>query len=248
MNLKMYFQRVNIKNIKVTSVEDDPNCGKLVCFTADVVPEDNCPCEVKVDDFGDVDTIDIVSGKIEGVYPACDIPEFSNINEYASYIEKEGAVSFIAEEDLDSIDRTVTFSDDWGFDPLDEWGLIDVTKAVITLSKKSVKEINALFEDEDSFEESISSKRNTRMFLKKKLHESSKKGNRLREDYGWEIKSGSEWDAFDYLAEVLGYEELAVSLAKAMGTNELSDLLAYICRNYDIEGDFIEGYEEEEDF
>ena len=275
MKLEMEFGRVCFENIKITSVKNESDDCDIVSFTADIVPEDNCPCRVLVDwSESDITSVGIVSGKIEGEYSACDIPHFTNINKYARYIEEDPCTSFILEKEMDSIEKTMTFSQDWGFDPLDEWGLVSVYKATITLSDKSYKEISdffnegdEVFEDDDDFEgespvvmgdptdvyfeESVSSspksKRNTRRFLRKKLDESSKNTNRLREDYGWEIKRDSEWDAFDYLAEVLGYEELAVAIAKAIGTDELGKTLAYICRNYDIEGDFLEGYEEEED-
>lgn len=43
------------------------------------------------------------------------------------------------------------------------------------------------------------------------------------------------WQAYTKLEEQLGSEELAHSLAKAMGDDMLEDLLAYIARCNDIE-------------
>lgn len=43
------------------------------------------------------------------------------------------------------------------------------------------------------------------------------------------------WQAYNEMEEQLGSEELAYSLAKAMGDDMLEDLLAYIARMNDIE-------------
>lgn len=42
------------------------------------------------------------------------------------------------------------------------------------------------------------------------------------------------WQAYNEMEEQLGSEELAYSLAKAMGDDMLEDLLAYIARMNDI--------------
>ena len=42
------------------------------------------------------------------------------------------------------------------------------------------------------------------------------------------------WTAYNELEEKLGSEELAVSLAKAMGDEMLEDMLAYIARMNDV--------------
>lgn len=39
----------------------------------------------------------------------------------------------------------------------------------------------------------------------------------------------------DIIAEYLGYEELCNALCKAMSIDDLEDILAYICRCYDID-------------
>ena len=43
------------------------------------------------------------------------------------------------------------------------------------------------------------------------------------------------WTAYNEMEEKLGSEELAYSLAKAMGDDMLEDMLAYIARMNDIE-------------
>lgn len=43
------------------------------------------------------------------------------------------------------------------------------------------------------------------------------------------------WDAYDKAIEMLGAEELCMSLAKAMGTAELEDNLRYIDRMYELD-------------
>lgn len=45
------------------------------------------------------------------------------------------------------------------------------------------------------------------------------------------------WDKYDTCLEFLGAEELCDALAKAMGTDELNDLLDYIIRTYEIPTD-----------
>lgn len=52
------------------------------------------------------------------------------------------------------------------------------------------------------------------------------------------------WDAYDVALEYLGAEELCESLAKAMGTDELEENLRYIFRNYDLNPDEDEEYDE----
>lgn len=84
----------------------------------------------------------------------------------------------------------------------------------------------------------------------KKIMNESKKIRKLKEDnYGWSIKFDKVWDAFEELVDAIGAEELLNALARAMGDDDLKDNLEYICRQLDFEGDFLEGYEdEEEDF
>lgn len=54
------------------------------------------------------------------------------------------------------------------------------------------------------------------------------------------------WDAYDKAMEMLGAEELCLSLAKAMGTAELEDNLRYIDRMAEL-GIFDEDEDEDED-
>lgn len=46
------------------------------------------------------------------------------------------------------------------------------------------------------------------------------------------VDSNDIWDIYDEMERDLGSEELALALAKAMGTNALEDLLRYIDRMY----------------
>jgi hypothetical protein len=69
---------------------------------------------------------------------------------------------------------------------------------------------------------------------------------KLNESYS-DINSENVWDAYDIAEETLGSSELALSLAKAMGTEELSTLLGYIFQDWDIPfGD--NSYDEDEYF
>lgn len=60
----------------------------------------------------------------------------------------------------------------------------------------------------------------------------------------FEVSEDNVWYVFDTLGEMLGWEELCLSLAKAMGTDRLRSDLEYICRVTDVE---FEDEEEEEE-
>ena len=79
------------------------------------------------------------------------------------------------------------------------------------------------------------------------LDESKKSGKKLKEDYGWEVNQGEAWDLLDELVEALGPEEMLMALAKAMGTYELEENLAFICRQYDFRSQHLTNFEDEED-
>lgn len=55
----------------------------------------------------------------------------------------------------------------------------------------------------------------------------------MKESYS-DIEYDNLWEAYDIAADVLGYEELCLSLAKAMGEDELLSNLKYIFRTWDI--------------
>jgi hypothetical protein len=61
----------------------------------------------------------------------------------------------------------------------------------------------------------------------------------VKEDYGWEIQRGSEWEAFEDALEVFGAEKLAEELARAMGNQELGENLAFIFRNWDYRSPYL---------
>jgi hypothetical protein len=46
------------------------------------------------------------------------------------------------------------------------------------------------------------------------------------------VNSNDLWDIYDEIERDLGYEELALALAKGMGNDALEDLLRYIDRMY----------------
>lgn len=56
---------------------------------------------------------------------------------------------------------------------------------------------------------------------------------KIKESYS-DIDSSNAWDAYDLAIEYLGADELCEALAKAMGTDELEENLAYIFRMYEI--------------
>lgn len=67
---------------------------------------------------------------------------------------------------------------------------------------------------------------------------------KLKESYS-DINNNNVWDAYDIAIETLGADELCEALAKALGTDALSDNLRYIFRVYDIPfGDDEDEFEE----
>ncbi len=44
------------------------------------------------------------------------------------------------------------------------------------------------------------------------------------------------WELFDTLMEAFGADELALSLCKAMSSDDMNDILGYIANCFDIEG------------
>ena len=54
------------------------------------------------------------------------------------------------------------------------------------------------------------------------------------------VSSDNAWELKEEVEELLGTEALLDALCKAMGTFELAENLAYICRMNDIESEFIE--------
>lgn len=67
----------------------------------------------------------------------------------------------------------------------------------------------------------------------------------MKESYS-DINYDNLWDAYDVAADALGYEELCMSLAKAMGDDELMSNLKYIFRTWDIP--FMDDDEDDDEF
>ena len=72
-------------------------------------------------------------------------------------------------------------------------------------------------------------------------------GRRFQEDYGWEVPDENVWDLYEEMKEAFGAEELLESLARALGTYELGENLAYICRMNDFDSQYLAGNEDDED-
>jgi hypothetical protein len=64
--------------------------------------------------------------------------------------------------------------------------------------------------------------------------------SKIKEDYGWGIQRGKEWDAFEDALEVFGAERLVEELARAMETDDLGDTLSFIFRNWEYESPYLE--------
>jgi len=64
---------------------------------------------------------------------------------------------------------------------------------------------------------------------------------RMREgSYGWEIKRGKEWDAYEEALEIFGAESLVDQIAQAMSKDDLGETIAFIYRNNDIDSEFLD--------
>ena len=79
-------------------------------------------------------------------------------------------------------------------------------------------------------------------------HKFDKKSKNVKsgESYGWYVDSSEAWDKLQLWIDTVGAEAALDDIAHAMGTDELSECLAFIFRN----NDFKEGcsdYEEEVD-
>ena len=71
--------------------------------------------------------------------------------------------------------------------------------------------------------------------------------SRIKEDYGWEVPDENVWDLYEEMKEAFGAEELLESIARALGTYELGQNLAYICRMNDFDSPYLAGNEDDED-
>lgn len=79
-----------------------------------------------------------------------------------------------------------------------------------------------------------------------KFDKKSSKKIKSGESYGWYVDSSDAWDKLQLWIDTVGAEAALDDIAHAMGTDELSECLAFIFRN----NDFKEGcsdYEEEVD-
>ncbi len=68
--------------------------------------------------------------------------------------------------------------------------------------------------------------------------------HRMKEDYGWEVPYDRVGELYDEMLEAFGAEELLESITRAMSTDNLADILAYICRMNDFDSDVFHDEEE----
>jgi len=61
----------------------------------------------------------------------------------------------------------------------------------------------------------------------------------IKEDYGWEIRRGKEWDAFEDAVDNFGADTVAEGFAGAMGTDELGENLSFMFRNWDYQSPYL---------
>ena len=66
-------------------------------------------------------------------------------------------------------------------------------------------------------------------------------------NYGWNLISGTEYDALDEYVEAMGAKAALESITKAMPTQELKETLEYIFRNEDFNSIYLENHRGDED-
>lgn len=75
------------------------------------------------------------------------------------------------------------------------------------------------------------------------------KEKRLKEEnFGWEIPYDKVYDAYEQLCDAWGKDDVDSQIIDSISTEELKSCLEYICRMNDFTGNFLEGYEDEEDY
>lgn len=66
-------------------------------------------------------------------------------------------------------------------------------------------------------------------------------------DYGWNLISGTEYDALQEYVDAVGANYALDSITKAMPTQDLKEVLEYIFRNEDFNSIFLEKEATDED-
>ena len=64
--------------------------------------------------------------------------------------------------------------------------------------------------------------------------------NNNRGEKGGKMTTAEFWEEIERIETILGKEQFLDELEKAMGTDELENLTAYICRANDIETELVE--------
>lgn len=71
------------------------------------------------------------------------------------------------------------------------------------------------------------------MIKKLYINENNKRVVKEGESYGWVVDSSEAWDAYDMACDYFGKDYIADQIASYIGTETLSEALAYIFRQHD---------------
>lgn len=148
---------------------------------------------------------------------------------------REGTVSFICKYNPSkySGDNISIYQDDSN----------KVYNATYKTVSYSDKDLNSLKKKLDKAGKEFDKQSDLKITMDSKSRTLNKRNLREGESYGWVVENDQAWDALDMFIEVYGAEYTLDALARAMGTEELANNLAYIFRMHD----FREFYGDEED-
>ena len=150
---------------------------------------------------------------------------------------REGTVSFICKYNPSkySGDNISIYQDDSN----------KVYNATYKTVSYSDKDLNSLKKKLDKAGKEFDKQDDLNFIMDSKSRTLNKRNLREGESYGWVVENDQAWDALDMFTEVYGAEYTLDALARAMGTEELANNLAYIFRMHDFREFY--GDEDEED-
>ena len=151
---------------------------------------------------------------------------------------REGTVSFICKYNPSKYngDNISIYQDDSN----------KVYNATYKTVSYSDKDLNSLKKKLDKAGKEFDKQADLKITMDSKSRTLNKRNLREGESYGWVVENDQAWDALDMFTEVYGAEYTLDALARAMGTEELANNLAYIFRMHDFR-EFYNDEDEEDD-
>ena len=71
--------------------------------------------------------------------------------------------------------------------------------------------------------------------LRQIVTESAKKYLNETESYGWTVETNEAEKAYDFMAGIIGEEELNAAIKRALGDEKLAEIMAYLLRMYNMQ-------------